>query len=207
MALLSLIEKEGLSFFNVALINFLSGAISPWSHNFHESSLRDSFVVKNLPIEFHNRLAIESRLSLDGMWIAVRHSYHTLRSDENAVSLFTKKNLEYFDFATPVHIIKDVEKFAFTDDSCVFLCVTKHRSLHAVSLQTGTTLVSASGFIPLYCTSEEHAGYFFHTRGEEKIILAREFPRSFLSFFSIPSHHKPVTVAFTSADTILTFFF
>ena len=208
IVLLSLIEKEGLSFFNLAFINLLSLTICLGPHNFHESSLRDSFVVKNLPIEFHNRLeeSESAKLSLDGKWIAVRHSYRNLRSDENAVSLFNKRNLEYFDFATPVHIIEDVEKFAFTDDSCVFLYVTKHRSLHAVSLQTGTTLLSASGFIPLYCTSEEHAGYFFHARGEEKIILAREFPRSFLSFFSITSHHKPVTVAFTSADTIWTFF-
>ena len=99
-----------------------------------------------------------------------------------------------------------MEKFAFSDDSCVFLYVTKHRSLHAVSLQTGTILSSASGFIPLYCTPEEHAGYFFHARGEEKVIYAREFPRSFLSLFSIPSNHKPVTVAFTSVDTISTLF-
>ena len=206
MALLSLIEKEGLSFFNVALINLVSRTICRWSHNFHESSLLDSFVVKNLPIEFNNRLATGSKLSPDGKWIAVRHSHHTLRSDKNAVSLFNKRNLECFDFTTPVHIIEDIEKFAFTDDSCVFFYVTKHRSLRAVSLQTGTILSSASGFIPLYCMPEEYAGYFFHGRGEEKIIFAREFPRSFLSFFSIQSHHKPVTVAFTSADTISTLY-
>ena len=203
-ALLYLIEKEGLSFFSFAFINFLSLTLFP--PNFHESSLRDSFVVEKLPIEFHNRLATKSRLSLDGKWIAVKHSYHALRSDNNAVSLFRKKNLDYFDFGKPVHIIMDAEQIAFTDDSSVFLYVSKHRSLHAVSLQTGTILSSVSGCIPLYCTSEEHAGYFFHARGEEKIIFARDFPRSFLSFFSMPPHHKPVTVAFTSADTISTLF-
>ena len=95
MALLSLIKNEGLSFSNVAVINFLSLLNFRWRHNFHESSLRDSFVVKNLPIEFHNRLATESKLSPDGKWIAVRPSYHPLRSDKNAVSLFNKRNLEY----------------------------------------------------------------------------------------------------------------
>ena len=198
MALSPLIEKEGLSFFNVALINLDSHTLSSRSYNFHKSSLQDSFVVKNLPIEFHNHLATKSKLSLDGMWIAV--------SNGNKVSLFKKNNLAQFDFEKPVHIIKDAQQIAFTDDSCVFLYVTKHRSLHAVSLQTGSILSSASGFIPFYCTPEEHAGYFFHTRGEEKVIFAREFPRSFLSFFSIPSNHKPVTVAFTSVDTISTLF-
>ena len=207
IVLLSPIKKEGLSFFNVAFINLLSLTICRWPHNFHESPLRDSFVVKNLPIEFHNRLSTQSKLSLDGKWIAVRHSYLTLRRAINAVSLFNKGgDFEYFNFAAPVHIIEDVKTFAFSDDSCVFLYATKHRSLHALSLQTGTILSSATGFIPLYFTPEEHTGYFFHARGEEKNIFAREIPPSLLSFFSIPSHHKPITVAFTSADTISTLF-
>ena len=78
--------------------------------------------------------------------------------------------------------------------------------MHALSLQTGSILSSASGFIPLYFAPEEHAGYFFHARGEEKIIFAREIPPSLLSFFLIPFHRKPITVAFTSADTISTLF-
>ena len=200
--LLSQIEK-GLSLFNFAFINLLSLPMFPWarlSDNFHESSLRDSFVLKNLPIELHNRLDTESRLSLDGKWIAVRYSYQT------TVSLFKKENLENFDFGKPVHIIMNVEQFAFSDDSCVFLYVTKHRSLHAVSLQAGSILSSASRFIPLHCTSEKQAGYFFHAKGEKKIFFVREFPRSYLSFFSIPSHHIPVTVTFTSADTISTLY-
>lgn len=213
-ALLSVIDKESLSFCNVAFINlvyclpsFLAFRAVRFSSFFDESFWRDSFFVTNLPIEFLNRLAMKySRLSLDGKWIAVRQSCFTPQSDYMMVSLFEKRNLEHFDFGKPVHIIKDAEQFAFTDDSCGFLYVTVHRSLHALSLQTGTILSSASGFIPLYCTPEEHVGYFFHGRGEEKIILARQFPRSFLSLFSIPSHQTPLAVAFTSADTIRTLY-
>jgi len=199
MALVSLIEKEGLSFFNLAFINFVS-ALTVLSDNCYESFLRDSFVVKNLPIEFCNHLAMKSRLSLDGQWIAVGQSY------SSTVSLFKKNNLEHYDFGKPDHIIMNAKQFVFTDDSCFFLCVTENKSFHALSLQTGTILSSASGLIPLYCTPEEHVGYFFHARGEEKIIFAREFPRNFLSLFSIPSDHKPVSVTFTSADSISTLF-
>lgn len=198
--LMSQIKKEGLWFFNFAFINLLSLLMFYESGDFDEPSLRDSFVLKNLPIELHNRLATESRLSLDGEWIAVRNSSPT------TVSLFKKTNLEHFDFGKPVHIIMYAEEFAFSDDSCVFLYVTKHRSLEAVSLQPGTILSSVSRFIPLHCTSEKHAGYFFHAKGEKKIIVVREFPRGYLGFFSIPSHHKPIMVTFTSADTISTLY-
>jgi len=199
-ALLSLIDTEGLSFFNVAFINFLSCVLLNVSHKFDGSFWQESFCVTNLPIEFQNRPAMESRLSLslDGTWIAVRQSYNS------TVCLFKKSVLEHFDFKKPDDIIEDVEQFAFTDDSCLFLYVIKHRSLHALSLQTSTILSRTSGKIPLYCTPEEHVGYLFHARGEEKIILARQFPRSFLSLFSFSSDERPLTVAFTSADTILT---
>jgi len=199
IAIWSLQGKESLSFFHVAIINFLSCFLPNVSHKFHRLFRQESFCVTNLPVEFQNRLAMDSRLSLDGTWIAVRKSYN------HKVCLFKKRNLEHFDFRKPVHIIRHAKQFAFTDDSCVFLYVTKHRSLHALSLQTGTILSSTSGFIPLYCTPEEHVGYFFHARGEEKIIFAREFPRSFLSLFSFPSEERPLTLAFTSADIIWTF--
>jgi len=203
MALSSLIDKEGLSFFNVAFINFLSCYLrKSRSYDFYWSFWQESFCVTNLPIEFQNRPAMESRLSLspDRTWIAVRRSYN------NTVCLFKESVLEHFDFEKPDNIIQDVEQFAFTDDNCLFLYVTKHRSLHALSLQTGTILSSVSGNIPLYCTAEEHVGCFFRARGEEKLIFARQFPRSFLSLFSFSSDKRPLTVAFTSADTIWTLF-
>ena len=198
-ALFSIIYKEGLSFFYVALLNFLSCFLRKlWDCDFYRSFWQESFCVTNLPIEFQNRPAMESRLSmsLDGTWIAVRR--------DSTVCLFNNRNLEYFDFGTPVHTIEDAEKFAFTDDSCVFLYFTSHRSLHALCLQTYTILSSTAGVIPLYCTPEDHVGYFFHAKDEEKIIFAREFPRSFLSLFS--SNERPLTVAFSSPDTMCTLF-
>ena len=195
MALLSpLVTKGRLLFSSVAFINFLSCFLRKFPHNFDESFWLESFCVMNIPIEFQNRPAMESRLSLspDGTWIAVRRPSYQ-------VCLFKKSVLERFDCNKSGHIINDVQQFAFTDDSCLFLYVTKHWSLHALSLQTGT-------ITQLYCTPEEHVGDLFHVRGEKEIILARQFPRRFLSLLSFSSDKRPLTVAFTSADTIWTLF-
>ena len=200
---LCLIETEGrLLFSNVAVLNLVSCVLWKSPHNFDESIWQKSFCVKNLPIEFQNRPAMKSKLSLspDGTWIAVKRPY------SNTVCLFKRSVLEQFDMKKPDNVIGNVEQFAFTDDSCLFLFVTRRRSLHALSLQTGTILSSASGYIPLHCTPEEHVGYFFHARGEEKIIFVRQFPQSFLNLFSFSSHERPLAVAFTSVDTIWTLF-
>ena len=215
-ALLSGIDSKALSLCIISLMNavyFLANGHGGYRNIFKESFWRNcSFLDTNAPIEFRNRPAMRcSRLSLDGKWIAVRQSRSfPPREYTRSVGLFEKRNLEHFDFERPVHTIDDrVYHFAFTDDSSTLIYVTHQslqRSLHALSLQTGTILSSASGLIPMYCTPKRQVGYFFKSRCEETFISAKSFPSSFLSFFSIPSDKKPLAVAFTSVHTILTLY-
>ena len=201
---------KAMSLCNIALLNVVYYLVPTYEGRqvpeFKNSFWRAPFFITNSPVEFQNHLAENvSRLSHDGKWIAVSRSDPFHATGYKKVSLFVKRNLEHFDYLKPVYVINGVWRhFAFTNDSDVLLYVTTQKSLCALSLETGTILSSASGYIPLVCTPEKHVGYFFHSKEEEAVISARSFPSSFLRLFSIPTHNTPLGVAFTSADTILT---
>lgn len=115
--------------------------------------------------------AREVKISLDQNWLAVG-TYHNFE-----VTVLKKiSQSEHFDYENSVHAIKDVDAFAFTDDCKVLLYLTKNKSYHALSLQTGAAFSSVSGFIPLYCTPEEKRGYCFCSGCEEITIFGRDLP-------------------------------
>jgi len=139
-------------------------------------------------------------VSPDGKWIAIR-----LWRDKRTVQLYREQDRgqQHPHWRNSVHVIKDVERFAFTNDSFFCVYVTFRRSLHALSLASGTILTSVSGIRPLFFTLERHAGYRFQVNEEENVIFVKDFPPAFLSSFFPFVRADPMQVTFASADAIL----
>ena len=182
----------------VALVNAIFYLSFPDFWYFKKSRLLNPYFLTHAPTEFRNRCNVEdSWVSPDGKWIAVKNY--------RRVCLFEKsKQSKRFYCENPVHVIMDAEAFAFSDDCSVLLYFTTHKSLNALFLQTGTTLPSVSGFVPLHCTPDKMVGYCFRTGDEERVVFARDLPSGFLECLwttldSTP-HYKDVT--FSSPDTI-----
>ena len=141
-----------------------------------------------------------ARISLDQNWIAIGSYRH--REVLVCTKILKSKN---FDHENPRHVIKDVEAFAFTDDCSVFLYLSTNKLLCALSLETGTTLLSLSGLTPLYLTPEGLVGYHFRTGDEERNIFARDFPRGFIECVWTTLTYMYTDwseIAFSSTDTI-----
>ena len=138
-----------------------------------------------------------ARISLDQNWIAIG-SYDHL---EVLVCAKILKS-ENFDL-NPRHVIKDVEAFAFTDDCSVFLYLSTDKLLCALSLQTGTTLLSVSERTPLYLRPEGLVGYCFRTGDEERNIFVKDFPRGFIEcVWTKLIYLRWSEIAFSSTDTL-----
>jgi len=139
-------------------------------------------------------------VSPDGKWIAIR-----LEGDEATVQLYQGQHQcrQHPYWRNVVHVIKEVQHFAFTNDSVFFLYLTFQKSLRALSLASGTILTSVSGVRPLSSTSEKQSGYHFQDDGEETVIFVKDFPPVFLSRFFPFLRPEPMQVAFASADSIL----
>ena len=143
-------------------------------------------------------------VSPDGKWVAVRLGKTT-------VHLYPGENQrqQNFDWRNAVHAIKEVEHFAFTKDSEFLLYLTTNygltvqKSLHALSLRSGTILTSVSGARPLSFIPEAQTGYSFRGDEGDNIIFLKDFPGSFLRHFFIPVLKKAIQATFASADTIL----
>ena len=183
------------SLYSVALINALYHlsieiGVIDFDYLIPDSFKLDPFFVANAPVEFQNRHTkrYDARVSRDRKWIAVRHRYRK-------VSLFEKRNhLENFDYGKPVYVIKDVEHFAFVEDSSVFLYYSLDKLLHALRLHTGTKLFSASGLSPFFHPLKQQVGYLFgFDQGKELI--------EFLILFQ--SSKPSLETTFISAGTIL----
>ena len=159
--------------------------------------------LQNLPDVIEKGLftSILPGVSPDGKWIAVR-----LEGDETTVQLYRGQHerQHYSYWRKSVHIIKEVEHFAFTNDSVFFLYLTLQRSLHALSLASGTIQTSVSGVRPLSSTPEKQSRYCFQDDdGEQTIIFVKDFPPAFLSSFLPVVRTEPMQVAFASTDAIL----
>ena len=158
--------------------------------------------LQNLPDVKENGLftSILPCVSPDGKWIAIR-----LESEGTTVQLYRgqpqRQHHPYW--RNSVHVMKEVEYFAFTNDSMFFLYLTVQSSLHTLSLASGTILTSVSGVTPLFFTPERQAGYCFQVNDEEKIILVKDFPTFFLSSFFPFVRTDLMQVTFASADAVL----
>ena len=164
----------------------------------------------NAPLELQNLPDVKEKgvftsmlpcVSPDGKWIAIR-----LKGDETTVQLYRGQHQRQHHsyWRKSVSIIKEVDHFAFTNDSVFFLYLTFHRSLHALCLASGNILTSVSGVRPLSFTPEKQSRYCFQDDdGEETIIFVKDFPPAFLSSLLLVMRAEPMQVAFASTDAIL----
>ena len=162
----------------------------------------------NAPLELQNLPDVKKKglftsilpcVSPDGKWIAIR-----LEGDETTVQLYEQPQRQSDPYWTNlVHVLKEIEQFAFTNNSVFFLYLTVQRSLHTLSLATGTNLTSVSGVKPLPFSPEKQAGYCFQDDKEKNIIFLKDFASVFLSSLLTGIKIEPMQVAFASADSVL----
>ena len=148
-------------------------------------------------MSLEHETSTKASISLDQNWIAIG-SYHHLKVLVCAKILES----ENFDHENPRHVIKGVKAFAFTDDCSVFLYLSTVKLLCALSLQTGTTLLSVSGCTPLYLRPEGLVGYCFRTGDEERNIFVKDFPRGFIECVWTKFYLRWSEIAFSSTDTL-----
>ena len=162
----------------------------------------------DMPLELQNLPDVKEKglftsilpcVSPDGKWMAIR-----LESEGTTVQLYRAQHQRQHHphWRNSVHVIKEVECFAFTNDSVFFLYFTVQRSLHTLCLSSGIILTSVSGVRPLLFTPEKQAGYIFQVDDEENIILVKDFPAFFSSFFPFVRADL-MQVTFASADAVL----
>ena len=111
------------------------------------------YLITHAP-KFQNNPCIErSKITLDRKWIALNNV---------KCNLFERvSDCEDFNFQNPIYVVVEVNQFAFTDDSRIFLYITTNKSLEALILKTGSILSSVSGLIPLHLEPGNQAGFFF----------------------------------------------
>ena len=166
--------------------------------NLSKSVLLSPYFLTPPKMSLKRGTSTKARISLDQNWIAIG-SYDHLEV------LVCAKNLkkENFNPKNPRHVIKDVEAFAFTDDCSVFLYLSTDKLLCALSLQTGTTLLSVSERTPLYLRPEGLVGYCFRTGDEERNIFVKDFPRGFIEcVWTKLIYLRWSEIAFSSTDTL-----
>ncbi|XP_078364809.1 uncharacterized protein LOC144649228 [Oculina patagonica] len=193
----------------MTVVYFLLTNIYQWSSSafVSDSVLCSSSFVTKVPKEFHNRPSkMQLRLSLDDKWIAIRERRQSLSSDDtpevsSSVKLFERKRFG----GNAVHVVKDVQQFAFTGDTSTLLYVTKDKSLHALHLQTGNNmfLSSVTGFRPLFNIPEKQLGYIFCVQDEDKISFAKTFCSSLPSVILFQPGKSSVKSRFIPASIIL----
>ena len=198
--------SEALFLHNLAFMNviyFLKMDFLRWFPlPFCDSSLSTSFFIANVPTEFYNRPTQKvTRLSPDRNWIAVRKD-----GFREEVKLLEKGSRENFRDIEPVHIIKDVRHFAFTDDSTLFLYVTGDNSLHALPLQTDATPLSMSGLRPLFYVPMKQLGYIFYVKDEERIRFEENLSSCLPGVVLFKPRESSRASAFVPASTIISLF-
>ena len=178
-----------------------SKAVRPYSDwhffNLSKSVLLSPYFLTPPKMSSERETSTIARISLDQNWIAIG-SYDHL---EVLVCAKILKS-EHFN-RNPRHVIKDVEAFAFTDDCSIFLYLSTDKLLCALSLQTGTTLLSVSERTPLYLRPEGLVGYCFRNGDEERNIFVKDFPRGFIEcVWTKLIYLRWSEIAFSSTDTL-----
>ena len=157
-----------------------------------DPSSRELYLITHAP-KFQNNPCIKrSKITLDRKWIAL---------NSEKCNLFKRvSDCEDFSFQNPIYVVGQVNQFAFTDDSCIFLYITTNKSLEALILETGSILSSVSGLIPLHLEPGNQDGFFFRANQMEKIILIQDFPTSLLRFLLFSNKAKQIEMAIFSFD-------
>ena len=174
-------ECQILGVFGVSHYSRLCGSL-PW----------ESYLIMHVP-KFQNNPCIQrSKITLDRKWIAL---------NSEKCNLFERvSDCEDFNFQNPIYVVGQVNQFAFTDDSHIFLYITTNKTLEALILNTGSILSSVSGLIPLHLEPGNQAGFFFRANQMERIILIKDFPTSLLRFLILSSEAKKIEKAFFLFD-------
>ena len=156
----------------------------------------EPYLIMHAP-KFQNSPFIKkSKITLDRKWIAVKPDLI-----KKKCNLFERvSDCEDFNFRNPTYVVVEVNQFAFTDDSRIFLYITTNKSLEALILKTGSILSSVSGLIPLHLEPGNQAGFFFRANQMERIILIKDFPTSLLRFLLFSCEAKQIEMAFFSFD-------
>ena len=128
----------------------------------------------------------------------------TTTTTTKTVLLFQNTNQQYhvFDLRNPVHVVRKVADFDFTNSSNALVYVAEGK-LRALPLRSGTILSSVSELSPLCYTPKPQAGYVFRAKDEEMIISVSDFPVHLLSGCPVTPDEAPVGVTFTSGGGIL----
>ena len=149
-------------------------------------------------------------LSPNGKLIVVRNPRFSKR-EKNTIKVFMKltETDETVSFPDPVHVINDVEAFAFTCDSDFVVYVQKEgRCFQALSLQTGSILSCDSGFILVFDIKQSpQVGFAFRAGSEEAIVSLSDFLvssvlRKFWVLRGITSTGSPSGITFTLGGNI-----
>ena len=164
-----------------------------------------SFFVANAPVEFQNHLfftrEVRMSLALDRTWMAIReHGKKSLYLFKVGEGL--SDQLKHFTVEESFHVTENVEHFAFTEDSSVFLYYTDEKSLQAILLQTGTKL-SASKPIPFFHPLKKQGEYFVLAKEEGISRFLNDLPRSLCGLIIFQSCKTSLEATFISVASIL----
>ena len=156
----------------------------------------EPYLIMHAPKFQNSPFIMKSKITLDRKWIAVKPDFI-----KQKCNLFERvSDCEDFNFRNPTYVVVEVNQFAFTDDSRIFLYITTNKSLEALILKTGSILSSVSGLIPLHLEPGNQAGFFFRANQMERIILIKDFPTSLLRFLLFSCEAKQIEMAFFSFD-------
>ena len=154
----------------------------------------EPYLIMHAPKFQNSPFITRSKITLDRKWIAVKPDLNNEKCN-----LFERvSDCEDFNFQNPIYVVVEVNQFAFTDDSRIFLYITTNKSLEALILKTGSILSSFSGLIPLHLEPGNQAGFFFRANQMERIILIKDFPTSLLRFLLFSYEAKQIEMAFFS---------
>ena len=157
--------------------------------------------LENLPDEGKKEFFSDSIpcFSPGGVWVAKP----AVGYDEGTVYLFRGRQNEQQHSNNPEYVIKEVAQFGFTNDLSFFVYLSVHKTLHALSLESGTILQSISGVSPLSFIAEGQVGFHFLANDECKTLFLKDFPCEFLQHFLVPPVEKPTQAKFVSDDIFL----
>ena len=156
----------------------------------------EPYLIMHAPKFQNSPFIMKSKITLDRKWIAVKPDFI-----KQKCNLFERvSDCEDFNFRNPTYVVVEVNQFAFTDDSRIFLYITTNKSLEALILKTGSILSSVSGLIPLHLEPGNQAGFFFRANQMERIILIKDFPTSLLRFLLFSCEAEQIEMAFFSFD-------
>ncbi|XP_067052277.1 uncharacterized protein [Acropora muricata] len=148
--------------------------------------------------------------SPNGKLIAVRDQPFPER-EGNTMKVFMNltETSETVSFADPVHVIKDVNAFAFTCNSDFVVFVQKEgRCFQALSLQTGSILSCDSGFSPVFHIIQSPQVGFVFCAGSEKCFVSLSYflvssaLRKYLELPVVTSTGSPSGITFTLGGNI-----